>query len=248
MYGSRWANPNQHNHKRVPFFLCGHAGGAVQGRRSPAGAERHAAGERDAGLAARARPRRPRSSSATATPCSTRLMIQDLRHALRAIARMPVLATVIVLSLGVGIGVNTAVFSWIQAVVLQPLPGVDGQRRPPSRRAEGRHRHLSRRVVARIRRPARSMRSVEPMLAFRMVPLQRRRAGPYRAGLRAAGVRQLLHGARADAGARPVHPARRSRRAGRRAGRGRVARLLADASRRHSRRRRPDAFASTTTR
>src|SRR4029079_14208376 len=27
-------------------------------------------------------------------------------------------------SLGVGIGVNTAVFSWIQAMVLQPIPGV----------------------------------------------------------------------------------------------------------------------------
>jgi putative ABC transport system permease protein len=39
---------------------------------------------------------------------------------------MPVLATVVVLSLGVGIGVNTAVFSWIQAVVLRPLPGVSG--------------------------------------------------------------------------------------------------------------------------
>ena len=37
---------------------------------------------------------------------------------------MPVLATVVVVSLGVGIGVNTAVFSWIQAMFLQPLPGV----------------------------------------------------------------------------------------------------------------------------
>ena len=38
--------------------------------------------------------------------------------------RMPGLAAVIILSLGVGIGVNTAVFSWIQAMVLQPIPGV----------------------------------------------------------------------------------------------------------------------------
>ena len=45
-------------------------------------------------------------------------------HALRSIARMPGLASVVVLSLGVGIGVNTAVFSWIQAVVLKPLPAV----------------------------------------------------------------------------------------------------------------------------
>lgn len=38
---------------------------------------------------------------------------------------MPGLAAVVVLSLGVGIGLNTAVFSWIQAVVLEPIPGVE---------------------------------------------------------------------------------------------------------------------------
>jgi predicted permease len=48
----------------------------------------------------------------------------DLRHAWRSIRRMPVLACVVVVSLGIGIGVNTAVFSWLQAVVLRPLPGV----------------------------------------------------------------------------------------------------------------------------
>ena len=37
---------------------------------------------------------------------------------------MPALAAVIVISLGAGIGVNTVVFSWIQALVLKPLPGV----------------------------------------------------------------------------------------------------------------------------
>jgi hypothetical protein len=35
---------------------------------------------------------------------------------------MPFLAAVIVISLGIGIGVNTIVFSWIQARVLKPLP------------------------------------------------------------------------------------------------------------------------------
>ena len=51
-------------------------------------------------------------------------MIGDLRQAWRMIGRMPGLAAVVVISLGVGIGVNTAVFSWIQAMVLQPIPGV----------------------------------------------------------------------------------------------------------------------------
>ncbi|MEO8678908.1 MAG: ABC transporter permease [Vicinamibacterales bacterium] len=47
-----------------------------------------------------------------------------IAQALRSIARMPGLAAVVILSLGIGIGVNTAVFSWIQAVVLKPLPAV----------------------------------------------------------------------------------------------------------------------------
>ena len=52
-------------------------------------------------------------------------MTNDLRHAWRAIRRAPVLAAVVVGSLGIGIGVNTTVFSWVQAVVLRPLPGVE---------------------------------------------------------------------------------------------------------------------------
>jgi len=48
----------------------------------------------------------------------------DLRHACRALAGMPMLAAVVVGSLAVGIGVNAAVFSWVQALVLRPLPGV----------------------------------------------------------------------------------------------------------------------------
>ena len=51
-------------------------------------------------------------------------MLGDIRYAWRAIARMPVVAAVVVASIGVGIGVNTAVFSWVQSVVLRPLPGV----------------------------------------------------------------------------------------------------------------------------
>src|SRR5687768_4384285 len=49
-----------------------------------------------------------------------------LRQSIRSVARTPVLAAVVVLSLAVGIGVNTAVFSWIQLFVFNPLPGVPG--------------------------------------------------------------------------------------------------------------------------
>src|SRR5260221_7775163 len=50
--------------------------------------------------------------------------LRDLQHAWRAIVRMPLLAAVVIVSTGVGIGVNTTIFSWIQAVLFRPLPGV----------------------------------------------------------------------------------------------------------------------------
>jgi putative ABC transport system permease protein len=56
-------------------------------------------------------------------------LLADISHAFRALRRMPALAAVVVLSLGIGIGVNTTVFSWIQLVILQPLPGVADARR-----------------------------------------------------------------------------------------------------------------------
>ena len=51
-------------------------------------------------------------------------LLRDVRHAARAITRMPGLAAVVVGSLAVGIAANTIVFSWIQAVVFKPIPGV----------------------------------------------------------------------------------------------------------------------------
>jgi predicted permease len=53
-------------------------------------------------------------------------LLGDLRTAGRTIGRMPGLALVIIVSLAVGIGVNTTIFSWIQLILLQPLPGVSG--------------------------------------------------------------------------------------------------------------------------
>src|SRR3984893_1253808 len=53
-------------------------------------------------------------------------LLGDLRNAGRTIRRMPGLAAVIVVSLAIGIGVNTTIFSWIQLILFQPLPAVSG--------------------------------------------------------------------------------------------------------------------------
>jgi predicted permease len=55
-------------------------------------------------------------------------MAADIRHALRAPRLAPVYATVVVVTLALGIGANTAIFSTVRGVLLKPLPHRDGDR------------------------------------------------------------------------------------------------------------------------
>ena len=50
--------------------------------------------------------------------------VTDIVHALRALRAMPLLSAVVIVSLAIGIGANTVVFSWLQMVRWKPLPGV----------------------------------------------------------------------------------------------------------------------------
>jgi len=48
--------------------------------------------------------------------------LADMRHAMRTFRRNPVLAGAAIVTLAVGIGANTAIFSAVNAVILRPLP------------------------------------------------------------------------------------------------------------------------------
>jgi putative ABC transport system permease protein len=49
-------------------------------------------------------------------------LVQDIRYALRILGRTPVITAIAILSLGLGIGANTAIFSLIDSVMLRFLP------------------------------------------------------------------------------------------------------------------------------
>ena len=81
----------------------------------------------------RLRAAKRRVSASVSITCDGRLVaiflyamnnfLRDLRYGLRTLTRNPGFAVVAVLTIGIGIGASTTIFSWMRSMLLNPLPG-----------------------------------------------------------------------------------------------------------------------------
>ncbi len=147
-------------------------------------------------------------------------LMQDLRAALRGFARNRGFAPAVILTMALGIGANSAIFSVVHGVLLRPLPYAQRRRHPDPPPAAAARRNPDAGVLAA--RDGRLPPAVEDARVDRRVSQHVVRAArPRRAGAARDGrcLVELLRPLRRQAGGRPDVPrGRRRARRGCRAG------------------------------
>ena len=126
-------------------------------------------------LTARALGALPHAFQLRAIQWSPRMLQQDLTFAWRMLVRRPAFTLVAVLILGLGIGANTTIFSWMQTVLFTPLGAVPEQDRilvvnGTSATRDNLSWSYPNYVDLRAAQPA----GVQDLVAFRLVPMNLR--------------------------------------------------------------------------
>ena len=95
-------------------------------------------------------------------------MINDIRLALRTLPRVPGFSLAFILTLGLGIGANTAIFSVINGVLLRPLPYPEADRIMHLRQPQVRGGRRGHQLLVRGSRglPQRSRRPIDQFVEF----------------------------------------------------------------------------------